>query len=858
VSADEIRYEIRSSGRERLIDRFEQRVVSRPKPYGTISCRRGAWRLQGFAFALLALATASVACVYAPSPASGQPVPEKPIVTPAAIPGARIAEGIETCRARLSDIEVLLGRDPRTEAVQAGLPDAQQALAELSKQSWSAITSQSPSAFLLDVEDQWDSWKDRLQTWQRTLADLVAELDTALTELGNLRHRWEETRDSAAAQQLPPQLTDRIESTLVAIQETVGKAGARREELLALQGKVAETQTWVDAEISAIEKQRADQRKQLLELQSPPLWKAFTEPSAPSVGAQATQAWRESARSIAQFVRDSGAYLAVYGVRLLVILATLLWLRARVPLGRDDVTAAPMRIFSRPLSAAFLLALLPIQFVAARPPVEVRRLVALLAAVPILRLLPGTLFGRRRLVMLALTAAYILTQIVDMTAGFTLLERLVLLAEALLGMLVLHQIITIERRSRTPAIAAGIGLPLLVIALGANIWGSVAMARVLTHGTIFSAYLAVIFAAVALVIDGILVAVQRAGVADSVRIVQNNGVWVRQQLVWALRVALTVWWVSLTLDLFQLRDSVLTAVTTFLTTRWAIGSVALTVGGILRFGVTLWVAILLSRAVGFVLAEEVLPRLTLRPGVPDAIATGVRYTVVVGGFFLAVAAAGVDFGQVALLAGALSVGLGFGLQNVVNNFVSGLILLFERPIKLGDVVEIGPTIGNVRRIGIRSSTIHTSDGADVIVPNGDLISQRLVNWTYTDRRRRIDLPVSVTAPADPSAVTDLLVRVAAAHPAVLAAPAPAALMTAFAESKLDFSLRFWTERFEVSSRVRSEVAVAVRAALQEAGFLGPIPAPANVARHPAAAPAGDEAGAARPPSAIAAAKLTRS
>jgi len=104
-----------------------------------------------------------------------------------------------------------------------------------------------------------------------------------------------------------------------------------------------------------------------------------------------------------------------------------------------------------------------------------------------------------------------------------------------------------------------------------------------------------------------------------------------------------------------------------------------------------------------------------------------------------------------------------------------------------------------------------------------------VNWTYTDRRRRIDLPVSVAAGADPSAVTDLLVRIAAAHPAVLAVPAPAALLTAFGESQLDFSLRFWTERFEVSSRVRSEVAVAVRAALREAGFLGPTPLPAKAA-----------------------------
>jgi small-conductance mechanosensitive channel len=649
----------------------------------------------------------------------------------------------------------------------------------------------------------------------------VAELDTALAELGGLRHQWEDTRDSAAAQQLPAPLTDSIERTLVAIRTTEGKASARRDELLALQGKVAETQSWVDTEIRAIERQRADQRKQLLELQSPPLWKAFAEPSAPSVGAQARQALRHNVGSIVQFARDSGIQLAVFGMLLLMVLAALLYLRTRVVVSSDDDAAAALRIFARPMSAAFLVALLLVPLVGARPTVEVRRLIALLAAFPILRLLPGTLFGRQRVVMLALTAAYILSQLVDMTAGWTLLERVVLLGEALLGIVVLSQLVTAYRRARPPAIAAGIGLPLLVIALAANVWGSVSLARILTHGTIYSAYLAAIFAAAALVLGGILVAVERAGAADAIRIVQNHGPWLRRQLVWILRIVLTVWWISLTLELFQLRGSVVSAATTLLTTRWSIGSVALTIGGLLRFGVTLWIAVLLSRAAAFILAEEVLPRMTLRPGVADAIATGARYAVVAGGFLLAMAAAGVEFAQIALLAGALSVGLGFGLQNVVNNFVSGLILLFERPIKMGDVVEVGPTLGNVRRIGIRSSTIHTSDGADVIVPNGDLISQRLVNWTYTDQRRRIDLPVSVTAVADPPALTDLLVRVAAAHPAVLAAPAPAALLTAFGENKLDFSLRFWTERFEVSSRVRSEVAVSVRAALQEAGFLGP-------------------------------------
>ena len=141
-----------------------------------------------------------------------------------------------------------------------------------------------------------------------------------------------------------------------------------------------------------------------------------------------------------------------------------------------------------------------------------------------------------------------------------------------------------------------------------------------------------------------------------------------------------------------------------------------------------------------------------------------HYAVLLLGFLLAISAAGVDLNKVSLLAGAFGVGIGFGLQNVVNNFVSGLILLYERPVQLGDMVEVGGTTGEVRRIGIRSSTIRTPQGAEVIVPNSNLISDRVVNWTLSDRRRRMDIKVGVAYGTDPERVLALLVGVARAHP----------------------------------------------------------------------------------------------
>jgi small-conductance mechanosensitive channel len=143
-------------------------------------------------------------------------------------------------------------------------------------------------------------------------------------------------------------------------------------------------------------------------------------------------------------------------------------------------------------------------------------------------------------------------------------------------------------------------------------------------------------------------------------------------------------------------------------------------------------------------------------------------------------------------------------------------------VQTGDTIEVGALTGEVQRIGIRSSTVRTYEGADVIVPNANLISERVVNWTFSDRQRRVDLDVGVAYGTDPARVIALLVAVGRAHAEVLAIPEPVALFTGFGESSLDFSLRVWT-RFEIFPRVKSEIGIAVNAALREAGIEIPFP-----------------------------------
>ena len=238
---------------------------------------------------------------------------------------------------------------------------------------------------------------------------------------------------------------------------------------------------------------------------------------------------------------------------------------------------------------------------------------------------------------------------------------------------------------------------------------------------------------------------------------------------------------------------------------------------------TIWAAFLLSRFVRFALEEDIYPRLPMGRGLPYAISSLLHYVILLLGFLVAIATMGVDVNRLTLLTGAFGVGVGFGLQTIVNNFISGLILLLERPIQVGDAIQMGDLDGEVRRIGIRSTTVYTGRGAVVIVPNATLISSNLTNWTLRDRIRRLDLSVGVAYGTDPQRVIAALADAAASVSGVLGRPGPVALFEGFGESALKFELRAWTDRFDEWGAVRSRIAVTVNERLKSEGIAMPFP-----------------------------------
>jgi small-conductance mechanosensitive channel len=173
--------------------------------------------------------------------------------------------------------------------------------------------------------------------------------------------------------------------------------------------------------------------------------------------------------------------------------------------------------------------------------------------------------------------------------------------------------------------------------------------------------------------------------------------------------------------------------------------------------------------------------------------------------------------------GALGVGIGFGLQNIFNNLVSGLVIALEKPVSVGDMVEIGTDTGWIKEIGIRASNMQTFDGAEVIVPNGELISNRITNWTLSSKRRRLEITVGVAYKSDPHQVNQLLLNVLENHPEILKLPEPGIFFTALGENSLDFTLNFWISDFVEGKRIRSEVLFRIFDVLKENGIQIPFP-----------------------------------
>ncbi len=766
--------------------------------------------------------------------AMAQSPPATPTPTATPIPLGEVVDQANSATAVLREIEANIAADQVTARVSQQLPAIATEI-DSRRDETARLLRASPSLETLrDLEQGWQKIAEDLRALRRNLTTRATQIDRDYERITQLSSLWKQTLELARASETPPEVIDRIETTNAAIRQTMDRLEQHRANVLTLQNRLAEQDERIVDSLSSVRETRNALVSRLLFRDSPPLWSAEIRPPSIRQLADETKAsFALQLTTLRAYVQRQPSGFVVHAVLFLLLVAALYWARRRVRIWveKEPDLARAAVVFELPFASALLLTLVLSSLIYPEAPRLLRAILGAAALIPTVIVLRRLLERELFTILNALVVFYFLDQLRAVVEPQQLLSRFLFTVEMLGAILFLLWVVKSDRfckglDERSISIiraAAKIGLALFFAALTANVLGYVSLSSLLGDAVLKSAYVAVILYGATLIVEGLILFILRVRPLNELRVISSHRALWRRRLQRLLQWIAVLLWALYTLELFSLRAPLIEVIRGAIIASLTVGSLDISLGDLLAFAITVWIAFLFSRFIRFLLDEDVYPRLQLARGLPYAVSTMLHYAILLAGFFLAVAAVGVDMTRFTILAGAFGVGLGFGLQNIVNNFVSGLIVLFERPVKVGDIVEINNAIGMVKRIGIRASVLGGWDGSEIIVPNGALISDRLTNWTLSNVQRGIQIKVGVAYGSDPNQVIELLKSVAAEHGQIVDDPAPQAFFIEFGSDSLSFELRAWTVDFLEWVKIKSDLTVAINAALAEAHIEIPFP-----------------------------------
>lgn len=756
----------------------------------------------------------------------------------AAIPLNEIPSRLEADGERARRAADLLARDTSEIAGDRTLPAVLSAIDAILDNFDSLALERLPASSLREYEQGLKREQSRLERSAAQVAARFHEVEAIGDRIDRNREEWRLTMDSLVADTLAAaDVVARVSDLEAALDSVAVQLRARIGRLLQLGATVVTAKTRLEEALARLGRVQESQRRRLLVRDAPPVWDlgAVAGGDRPIVGDIAAYASRDL-RAFRESIEADRNRVVLHLLIFLATLLVLVTLRVRVRDWPDESGMDFARfVLERPWAAALLISLLATRWAYPHASLLVFDLAFLLSAIAVVRLVPNSVPAPARRYVYAFALLAAVSRAATLLPPDGLARRVVVLGVAVLALALLLAVRQ-GLRGRALPVRRGLwekigrsALDLSVVLLSASLLLNAAgwsdLGSLLVTGTVATGFLAIVFGLAAVVAEGILRGILAGPIARSSRAVAMARTDILRFSVRVIRLLALLFWARGAFAAFGLDRELFGWVRAMLAYEFSIGAVHVSIGRIVLFGVLIWIAVKLGGIVKALLREDIFPRFAMSPGKADAYATLAHWAILLAGVLFAAASAGLHGSQLAVIAGALSVGIGFGLQNIVNNFVSGFILIFEQPIKSGDRIEIRQInlFGEVKRIGIRSSTIRTFDGADVIVPNANVIQSEVVNWTLSDPTRRVQLDVGLAYGTPPDEVIQLLERVAKAVPGVLPDPEPFALFTDFGESSLDFRLFAWAATFDDSLRMKSRLAVAAERALREAGFEIPFP-----------------------------------
>lgn len=695
---------------------------------------------------------------------------------------------------------------------------------------------------LLSFREQ-ETLNTSLQLMNQEISEVLATIRNNLSKtqegsamITRSKKRWQLTSEIASRQNAPEAIQRRVQNIISRSDSIHLLLQSDIDFLLTQADRITDQQIKLEQFEMDLEAFKSLSGTQLLRRDAAPIWAHLGTMENEGFSKQINQV-------IADFRQDTYLVKSKYTRNLfgsfilfVVLLVIVYWIRGHMNEKNLKARAARFNLYLReilqmPVEVALILALYFTKLMIPDLPNSYLAILSIIAIYPIIRISVDILPSQYKRYLFEFTTAYLLMRVLDVIYDQTLISRMLLLITQLLaGFFLLRFLLQNRAQVRKTGTIGGSAIMttsiviavLLALALIGNLVGIYGLSEFITNGIIQSSFL-ILTTYVGFHVSAALVyLVLSSALLKKSNIIRVQFRYIFRKLFNLLKFLFIFSWFYITLYFFNAREGFVEGVSAFLNRSIHIGEVDFTLMSVVLFFFVIWLSMFISRIVRNVLHDEVFTRIEVKRGMSGTIIMLVRIAIVSIGFMLAVAAVGMELSNLTIILGAFSVGIGFGLQNIFNNLVSGLILVFERPIKEGDTVEVNDLVGVVKRIGIRSSVVRTYDGAEVIVPNGSLISNELINWTLSDAHRRVDIRVGVTYGTDPVRVLDILLAAANENTRAMSDPEPKAFFIGFGDSSLDFRLLAWSA-IDHRLEMESEMKVVINRKLKEAGIEIPFP-----------------------------------
>jgi small-conductance mechanosensitive channel len=670
------------------------------------------------------------------------------------------------------------------------------------------------------------------------LKSSVDKLSKGFDRTERIIETWENTLTGITDSSILAALYGRVHELLL-VSDTV--RGQFRTQLQLL---ISEQTRLVDYEIRSNEilkeiDGRLDERKvSKISITQDPLWnlRSHTYDSL-TILHQVSLALRDENESLGLFIENSFDDILTYILVLFICLGVFLTLFLRIRKKKltdtinGDITFIS-KLYRFPLFLSLVISAYTFYFVSESAPPLFMEFVMLSVCIGLVPLI-YTLFPNRTSYLIYLfILIFLITRILDYTWVQTVNIRLVnvgVIITSMAGLWLLRSSLRsnpVTKRNfirKIFIILISFCMILLIVALIANIAGAGELSGIITDGVVRLVVASVLFFVTMLILEGLLHLFIHSDTMMSVHLFKKNSEAILRSSLVVIRVIFFFFFINSILRITGLSIKMREGLEVWLTDTRTLGDFEFTFGSILLFILIIYLSTVISRILKAIIEDGILYNFNLRKGLAMSVGTLTKYIIVTAGFLVAASAAGLSMDKVTVLVGAFGVGIGFGLQNIFNNLVSGLILLFDRPIQVQDTVEVGTLMGKVQRIGLRASYVRTFDGAEVIVPNGEFISKEVINWTLSDKQRRMELKVGVAYGSDLQQVKELITGVLDAHTDVIKYPKPLILFEVMNDSSLDFRILFWTDNYDEWLRIRSEVLFNIYHSLVDAGITIPYP-----------------------------------